>query len=135
MSVTKASLFASQMQTEACRIQTKMVHLYGGELLTKTHTKYHHLAPLPTNWWRTPCLEIILNWPILMFLIGWNFGTEDFGPHNLTRGGKYGKNEREGVEVYQSSRRRIKHRVKLEAERLQVLSRCRGSQIIVRSDV
>ena len=66
LSGTKHSLFAWQMQTKACRIQTKMVHLYGCELRTKTETKYHNLAQLP-KWLRPPCLEIILNWPILMF--------------------------------------------------------------------
>ena len=49
LSGTKRSLFAWQMQTKACRIQTKMVHLYGCELRTKTETKYHNLAQLPSQ--------------------------------------------------------------------------------------
>ena len=43
-------------------------------LQTKTRTKYHNLAQLPQQVSETAMSEIILNWPILMFLTGWEVG-------------------------------------------------------------
>ena len=74
--VAKFTMFAWQIQTEAGRIQTRKVRLYGCEPGTKTRTKYHNLAQLPQQ-----VSETAMSWDNFKLanidvLDGWEVGTQ-----------------------------------------------------------